>query len=95
MPIAVLAAFSTVPEKIFRNMLHIKFEPDSYVNMALIGGAGEFKEYCFAIVMMFYVTSVYLQLGSVASAEPALSEAISAEKAAVEEEQEELVGACR
>ncbi len=36
----------------------------SYADMAFFQGSGEFKEYCFAIVMMFYILSVYLRMGS-------------------------------
>jgi hypothetical protein len=34
----------------------------SYADMAFFQGSGEFKEYCFAIVMMFYILSVYLRM---------------------------------
>lgn len=87
-PIATLAACSTVPEKIFKKLLDIKFDPDSYVSMAFIDGAGEFKEFCFAMVMMFYVMSIYLRIRSIT---PIASAAMSAEKSVPQKEDEELI----
>ncbi|MDY7011251.1 MAG: hypothetical protein SVV80_10945 [Planctomycetota bacterium] len=36
----------------------------SYTDMAFFQGSGEFKEYCYALVIMFYILSVYLRMRS-------------------------------
>lgn len=35
----------------------------SYSDMAFFQGSGEFKEYCYALVIMFYVLSIYMRMG--------------------------------
>ncbi len=35
---------------------------ESYADMAFFKGTGEFKEYCYALVIMFYMLSVYLRM---------------------------------
>lgn len=58
-PAAAMAAFSTVPEKIF----DLIGRPEGYLRMAFIDPAGEFKEYCFALVILLYLLSIYLRMG--------------------------------
>ncbi len=59
-PIGIIAACSTLPEKLIKF-----FAPDlprnSYVAMAFKEPAGEFKELCFALVILFYLWSIYLR----------------------------------
>jgi len=60
-PVAALGAFSTVPEKFVKKVLHLHLPQDHYVYMAFVARAGEFKEYCFAIVIFLYALSVTLR----------------------------------
>jgi len=60
-PIALLAAFSTVPEKLIK--LVRRPAAGSYLDLAVMEPGGEFKEYCFALVMLLYLLSVYLRMG--------------------------------
>ena len=60
-PICFLAVGSTWPEKLLKH-----FRPPlrgTYLSLALVEPAGEFKEYCYAIVMLLYLLSVYLRMG--------------------------------
>ena len=60
-PVSLLAVFSTIPEKLFRASAPLMPER-SYLSMAFVTRSGEFKEYCFALVMLLYVLSVYLRM---------------------------------
>jgi hypothetical protein len=62
-PICLIAACSTVPEKIYKQLIrpYAEISPEGYANMAFIDPAGEFKEYCFALVILLYMLSVYLR----------------------------------
>jgi len=66
-PASFLAVVSTMPEKIYRVLKHAHCLPDwlargRYGYLALIDPAGEFKEYCFALVMLLYLLSVYIRV---------------------------------
>lgn len=60
-PIALLAAFSTVPEKLLKMVG--RPAKGSYFDLAVMEPGGEFKEYCFALTMLLYLLSVYLRMG--------------------------------
>ncbi len=60
-PIAAMAVLMRLPDK-----LDHYFTPPakgSYLNLAFFETAGEFKELCFALVMLLYLWSVYLRIG--------------------------------
>ena len=66
-PAALLAVVSAVPEKIYRVLKHTHNIPNwlskgRYAYLAFVDPAGEFKEYCFAMVMLFYLLSVYIRV---------------------------------
>ena len=68
---SLVAAFSTVPEKLYKATLRgtpHAWARDGYAYLAFIAPAGEFKEYCFAMVMLLYLLSVYLRLRSLPAA---------------------------
>ena len=60
-PIAFLAAVSTVPEKLIK----LAYRPayGSYLSLAVMEPGGEFKECCFAGVMLLYLLSIYVRMG--------------------------------
>jgi len=60
-PISLLAAFCTVPEKLLKATIGRPPE-GSYLSLAVMEPGGEFKEYCFAAVMLLYLLSVYIRL---------------------------------
>ncbi len=62
-PAAALAFLSGVPNDILDEM-NREFAIDSYVSMTLIEPAGEFKEFCFAQVILLYLWSVFLRARS-------------------------------
>lgn len=59
-PICLLAVFSTVPEHILNKWYRVA--DDSYLGMAFVDSAGEFKEYCYAFVMLLYFRSLWRRL---------------------------------
>lgn len=59
--VSLLASLSTVPEKLFKAFAP-NLPQDGYLFMAFVKPGGEFKEYCFAMVMMFYLLSVYSRM---------------------------------
>ena len=59
-PAAALAVLSTVPRKIMLKVLHVPRGTD-YLNLVFVEQAGEFKEYCAAMAILFYVLSVWLR----------------------------------
>lgn len=68
-PAALVATFSTVPEKLYKILVKSGTMPewprDGYAYMAFIDPAGEFKEYCFALVIFLYLLSVHLRARNV------------------------------
>lgn len=63
-PICVLAATSTVPEKIAKLLRHLYGtwpEYETYVRMAFIDPGGELKEYCYGMMILFYFVSLYIR----------------------------------
>ena len=59
-PISILAVLSTVPEHILNRWYRV---PDSsYLGMAFVKPGGEFKEYCFAFVMLLFFWSLWRRL---------------------------------
>ncbi|KKL92115.1 hypothetical protein LCGC14_1887920 [marine sediment metagenome] len=62
-PASLLAAMSTVPEHVYKAFIHGRYPlaMDSYTFMALVDAGGEFKEYCYAMVILLYVCSIYLR----------------------------------
>jgi len=58
-PIAAISVCSTLPEKFVKKVLDLDLPQDHYAYMALVARAGEFKEYCFAIVIFLYALSVF------------------------------------
>ena len=68
-PICMLAATSTVPEKVvklLRDTYGQQFWPaqDTYARMAFLAPAGELKEYCYGMMILFYAISLYLRTSS-------------------------------
>ncbi len=65
-PAALLAASCKLPNKIYRELLIPTYQvpPDHYAYMAFVHPAGEFKEYCYGLVMLLYLLSVYVRLRS-------------------------------
>lgn len=59
--ISAMAVLLRLPDR----LEHLLAAPpdDSYVGRAVFRASGEFKEYCFAVVMLFYLLSVYLRMG--------------------------------
>jgi len=62
-PVSLMAALSTVPEKLFKPALVAAGGRDTYVYRAFIEPGGELKEYGFALVMLMYLLSIYLRMG--------------------------------
>ncbi len=61
-PISAIAILLRLPKRLEDIM---DTPPDgSYADMAFFQGSGEFKEYCYAMVIMFFVLSVYLRMRS-------------------------------
>lgn len=63
-PISLLAVLSNIPEKILR-ATGASPAVGSYLDLAVMEPGGEFKECCFALVMLLYLLSVYVRLRSV------------------------------
>jgi len=64
-PASLLAAGSTLPEKILRSLTDVEqMDSGSYAFMAFVDRAGEFKEYCFAMVILLYMLSARARLRS-------------------------------
>jgi len=59
-PICLLAVFSTVPEHILNQWYRVA--DDTYLGMAFVDSAGEFKEYCYAFVILLYFWSLWRRL---------------------------------
>ena len=59
-PAALLAAASTVPEKLLKAWW--PQADGSYLDMAFVRAGGEFKEYCYALVMLLYFISLHARL---------------------------------
>lgn len=58
--VSLLAAFSTVPEKLAKAFLDLDtLAASNYLRMVFVTRAGELKEYYFALVILLYMTSVY------------------------------------
>ena len=61
MPIALMAVLLRIPHSL-RHILG-RPAPGSYGSMAAYEASGEFKEYCYALVILFYLLSVFLRIG--------------------------------
>ena len=75
-PAALLAVGSTLPEKLYdvfvKHSSPVSDWPrNGYAYMAFVDPAGEFKEYCFALVMLLYLLSVYTRARRRLPEEPA------------------------
>lgn len=68
-PLSLLAVLSTVPEKLLRAHAPTVRKGD-YLWMACVKYAGEFKEYCFALVILLYFLSIHLRLRARPSSRP-------------------------
>jgi len=63
-PICVLAATSTIPEKfakLLRHLYGIWPDYETYVRMAFIDPGGELKEYCYGMMILFYFLSLCIR----------------------------------
>ncbi len=62
----VLISAMAILLRLPKRMEHILGAPSSgsYADLAFFKGSGEFKEYCYAMVIMFYMLSVYLRMRS-------------------------------
>jgi len=63
-PICVLAATSTLPEKaakLLRHLYGVWPDYETYVRMAFIDPCGELKEYCYGMMILFYFVSLYIR----------------------------------
>lgn len=59
--ISAMAVLLRLPDRL-EHVLHAPPD-DSYLGRAIFRASGEFKEYCFAVVILFYLLSVYLRMG--------------------------------
>jgi hypothetical protein len=66
--ISAMAILLRLPDR----LEHVLAAPpdDSYLGRAIYRASGEFKEYCFAMVMLFYLLSVYLRMGKKRGKQP-------------------------
>ena len=67
--IAAMAVLLRLPNR----LEHVLPSPpdDSYLGRAIFRASGEFKEYCFAVVMLFYLLSLYMRMGRKRRKQPA------------------------
>ena len=71
-PPALLALGSTMPEKLYNALIKhnpdaTKWPRDSYAFLAFIDPAGEYKEFCYALVILVYMVSIYRRAKSQAT----------------------------
>jgi len=73
-PASLLAAGSTLPRKMLRLTVGIdSVGRYTYPFMAFVDRAGEFKEYCFAMVILLYMVSAWVRLRPLAERDPTVS----------------------
>ncbi|MDY6913290.1 MAG: hypothetical protein SVT52_02375 [Planctomycetota bacterium] len=61
MPIALMAVLFRIPHSL-RHLIG-RPAPGSYSSMAIYEASGEFKEYCYALVILLYLLSIFLRMG--------------------------------